>query len=115
MMLKQERPPGRADAERPPRPGQHSPGPARRPQWVFWRLETRRGRRTKVPYQAGVPGRAFASTAKVDTWSTFDEAVARYQAGGMAGIGYVFAAAEQFAVFASDHGTPLGTDWLARI
>lgn len=54
-----------------------------RRQWLTWRLETREGKPTKIPYTVtGTP----ASTTDPATWTSFDEAVA---ATGFSGVGYV--------------------------
>jgi putative DNA primase/helicase len=67
-----------------------------RPQWVCWRLETRDGKPTKVPYTPGT--RRRASTTDLMTWATFDEALAAYEAGELPydGIGFVFCSADPF-------------------
>lgn len=56
------------------------------PQWVYWRLEQRSGKNTKIPYnpKSGHP----ASTTDPNTWSTFDQAVLSSVNGS--GIGFVF-------------------------
>jgi putative DNA primase/helicase len=67
-----------------------------RPQWVCWRLETRDGKPTKVPYTPGTERRA--STTDLMTWATFDEALAAYESGEPPydGIGFVFCSADPF-------------------
>jgi putative DNA primase/helicase len=67
-----------------------------RPQWVCWRLETRDGKPTKVPYTPGTERRA--SSTDLMTWSTFDQALAAYEAGEPPydGIGFVFCSADPF-------------------
>ncbi len=56
------------------------------PRWLLWRLEERDGKPTKPPYQAnGKP----ASVDDPATWTSFDEALAAYQAGGFSGVGIV--------------------------
>jgi len=67
-----------------------------RPQWVCWRLETRDGKPTKVPYTPGTERRA--STSDLMTWATFKEALASYKVGELAydGIGFVFCGADPF-------------------
>jgi putative DNA primase/helicase len=67
-----------------------------RPQWVCWRLETRDGKPTKVPYTPGTERRA--SSTDLMTWSTFDQALAAYKAGEPPydGIGFVFCNADPF-------------------
>jgi putative DNA primase/helicase len=69
------------------------------PHWVIWRWEfTETGERTKVPYQARAP-RYKASTNKVSTWATFEEAVAALRFAD--GIGFVLTDSE-FAAFDID-------------
>ena len=41
-------------------------------QWVLWRYETRGGKQTKVPYNAG--NLARASSTNPDTWASFEDA-----------------------------------------
>jgi putative DNA primase/helicase len=67
-----------------------------RPQWVCWRLETRDGKLTKVPYTPGTERKA--SSTDLMTWSTFDQALAAYEAGEPPydGIGFVFCSADPF-------------------
>jgi len=67
-----------------------------RPQWVCWRLETRDGKPTKVPYTPGTERRA--SSTDLRTWSTFDQTLAAYEAGEPPydGIGFVFCSADPF-------------------
>ena len=67
-----------------------------RPQWVCWRLETRDGKPTKVPYTPGTERRA--SSTDLMTWATFEEALAAYEAGEPPydGIGFVFCSADPF-------------------
>jgi primase-polymerase (primpol)-like protein len=69
---------------------------AERPQWVCWRLETRGGKPTKVPYTPGTERRA--STTDLMTWRTFSEALDAYEAGEPPydGIGFVFCSADPF-------------------
>jgi putative DNA primase/helicase len=67
-----------------------------RPQWVCWRLETRDGKPTKVPYTPGTRHRA--STTDLMTWATFEEAITAYESGEPSydGIGFVFSSADPF-------------------
>src|SRR5688500_1480510 len=61
------------------------------PQWVVWQLEDGpKGRPTKVPYQAAAIRRKASSTDPA-TWSSFDDALAAYQANTtqLDGIGFV--------------------------
>ncbi len=66
----------------------------RRPQWVVWKLETRDGKPTKVPYIAGGVGRA--KSTDLLTWRTFDEALQALKSGRYKGIGFVFCSADPF-------------------
>jgi putative DNA primase/helicase len=68
-----------------------------RPQWVCWRLEMRGGKPTKVPYIAGTNSRA--SSTDLLTWSSFEYALAAYEAGEPTydGIGFVFCSADPLA------------------
>jgi primase-polymerase (primpol)-like protein len=67
-----------------------------RPQWVCWRLEERDGKPTKVPYTPGTARRA--SSTDLMTWTTFDQALAAYEAGEPPyhGVGFVFCSADPF-------------------
>src|SRR5215218_2509349 len=67
-----------------------------RPQWVCWRLEEREGKATKVPYTPGTARRA--SSTDLMTWSTFDQALAAYEAGEPPyhGVGFCFSSADPF-------------------
>jgi primase-polymerase (primpol)-like protein len=69
---------------------------AERPQWVCWRLETRDGKPTKVPYTPGTERRA--SSTDLMSWAPFEEALAAYEAGKPPydGIGFVFCSADPF-------------------
>lgn len=61
-----------------------------RPQWVVWRYE----RGTKVPYNARTGHEAKSNDPA--TWAPYPAALAAFQAGGYAGIGYVFSADDPF-------------------
>jgi putative DNA primase/helicase len=63
------------------------------PQWVNWRLETREGRLTKVPYRATEPS-VRASSTDPRTWATFEQAVAASNQAD--GIGFVFTAGDPY-------------------
>lgn len=65
-----------------------------RPQWVVWKLETRRGEFDKVPYIAGGIGRA--STTDLMTWRPFEEALKALETGRYDGIGFVFCSGDEF-------------------
>ena len=69
---------------------------AERPQWVCWRLETRDGKPTKVPYTPGTERRA--SSTDLMSWAPFEEALAAYEAGKPPydGIRFVFCSADPF-------------------
>jgi putative DNA primase/helicase len=67
-----------------------------RPQWVCWRLEDHDGDSTKVLYTPETRTRAAADDLM--TWTTFDVALAAYEAseGFYDGIGFVFCSADPF-------------------
>jgi putative DNA primase/helicase len=56
--------------------------------WVVWKLETRQGQRTKVPYQSLGPS-TRASSTDPKTWSDFDTAHAAVEDGKADGFGFV--------------------------
>lgn len=61
-----------------------------RPQWVVWRYEERKGKSTKVPYDAKT-GRMAKSTDPA-TWTTFERALEVFGGrDGYHGVGFVFA------------------------
>jgi primase-polymerase (primpol)-like protein len=68
-----------------------------RPQWVAWRYERPNNKWTKVPINPHTGGKADATNPA--TWGPFETALARYQdpTALLDGIGYVFAAADEFA------------------
>lgn len=66
-----------------------------RRQWLCWRYEERNGKPTKVPYDAKT-GRLAKSTEPA-TWTSFEEAVARYAKDDVYnGVGFVFAKDDPF-------------------
>src|SRR5690348_10998411 len=108
---------GNSGEDRPPRPvATYTTGWTdripdelkRRRQWVVWRFEFRPGKKkggkpwTKTPYRAKPPRlgsrrRSKAQSNNPQTWATFAEALAAYQANAgrddderLDGIGYVF-------------------------
>lgn len=66
-------------------------------QWIIWRYEETDGSKpTKVPYCAhGNMG--HASVTDPATWGTFAEAVAAFERGQCAGIGFIFTDADPYA------------------
>jgi putative DNA primase/helicase len=65
-------------------------------QWVLYRLQARKGKATKVPYQVAHAGRR-ASTTDPDTWATFDAAIEAHERRGRGdGIGFVFTAGDPY-------------------
>ncbi|MEK3995487.1 phage/plasmid primase, P4 family [Psychrobacillus sp. FSL K6-2365] len=56
-------------------------------QWIVWKMETRSGKSTKVPYQ--INGENAQSNNR-RTWSTFQTAVKAYWDKGYDGIGFMF-------------------------
>ena len=65
-----------------------------RRQWVTWRLEKRRGKLTKVPYDPKTD--RGASTADPATWASFEEAQKAFRGGGYDGLGFVFTESDPF-------------------
>ena len=63
------------------------------PQWLVWKIIKRGDDETKVPFQIdGTP----AKSSDRATWATFDKALAAFNRGGYAGLGFVFAADDEF-------------------
>jgi len=60
------------------------------PQWVVWRYAWVEGKErwTKVPYRADNLA-IKASSTNPETWATFEQALATYQAGDVDGLGFV--------------------------
>ena len=70
-------------------------------QWVCWRLELNKdGKETKVPYH---PIGFKADCSKPNSWASFDQACAGYQAGKFDGIGFEFSESDPFAGVDLDH------------
>ena len=64
-------------------------------QWVVWRLEKRKGKQTKVPYQASTKRDSKASTTARGTWTTHKRA--RRVGGRWAdGVGFVFTESDPY-------------------
>lgn len=59
-----------------------------RNQWVAWRMETRDGKPTKVPYNFGTGRRAQSTNP--ETWGTWEDALQALQSGQYSGVGFVF-------------------------
>jgi putative DNA primase/helicase len=59
------------------------------PQWVLYRVQARKGKTTKIPYQAARASRRASSTDPA-TWGTFEAAHDAHQRGRGDGIGFVF-------------------------
>ncbi|MBQ6173470.1 MAG: hypothetical protein IJK28_02475 [Clostridia bacterium] len=72
------------------------------PIWILWKLEERKGRMTKVPYQ--VNGRRASATDPA-TWTTFREAdgVLQRRPGDFNGIGAVMSKANRTVFIDIDH------------
>lgn len=62
-----------------------------RNQWIVWKLESRGGKPTKVPYQ--VDG-VHAKSDSPETWTDFDSV--RTMSNGYSGVGYVFAQTDPY-------------------
>ena len=68
----------------------------RRPQWVCWKYERRKGKRTKVPVSARFGWNVSVTDPK--SWTTFQAAYEAYlRRDELAGIGFVFTADDPFA------------------
>lgn len=71
--------------------------------WVCWQLVTRNGKTTKVPKRPGNP-RRNASSTDPDTWGTFEEAVAAYEANDfLSGLGFVVSDEDDICGIDIDH------------
>ena len=72
-------------------------------QWVVWRLQSRGGKPTKVPYGPCTGRRA--SVTEPNTWASFDEAVGAYQEseGQFSGIGFVLSGSDGIGGVDLDH------------
>lgn len=70
-------------------------------QWVAWRRQSRDGKLTKVPYQAGT--NAKADVTKSQCWATFDQASEALVDGSYDGLGFVLTAADPFVGIDLDH------------
>lgn len=56
--------------------------------WVLWKLENRKDKTTKIPYQ--ISGK-MASSSDLNTWSSYDKAIETFNhRGGYSGIGFMF-------------------------
>jgi hypothetical protein len=88
----------------PVRPEQALDPPAEladKKQWVVWRLESRKGKETKVPYRAR-DGRNASTTRSAD-WCTFEQALEGRDRLGMYGIGFVFSKNDPYCGVDFDH------------
>lgn len=84
-----------------------------RPQWVCWRWEWRGDRWTKVPLNPATG--AQASTTDPATWGTFDQALARYRARNLPGVGFVFAPDDPYCGIDIDHCRDAATGALTTV
>jgi len=64
-----------------------------RPQWVMWKAVGEKPE--KVPYSAQTKRKA--SSTDLLTWSTFEEVLDAYEAGGYDGIGFMFSSGDPYA------------------
>ena len=72
------------------------------PQWVTYRLETREGKATKVPYRAD--GRGKASSTSPACWSSFADAIEACNIDAtLGGVGFVFMADDPYVGIDLDH------------
>ncbi|CCQ72418.1 hypothetical protein [Magnetospira sp. QH-2] len=90
------------------------------PHWILWRLETVKGRPTKVPYQPHHPTRKAATNDQAH-WATYDDAALALVTHGFNGLGFVLTGTD-FVAFdlddCRDPETGALDDWaqeLARI
>lgn len=76
------------------------------PNWVLWKFETKKGRKTKVPYNAlyHEKGRK-ASSKDSSTWTTFEKALKAFEAhpDEYSGIGFEFAKKDGLVFVDIDH------------
>lgn len=70
-------------------------------QWVVWQLQERGDATTKVPFDARTG--LLASTTNPETWSSFEEVVARRTDGEYDGIGFVFSETDPYIGIDFDH------------
>ncbi len=88
-----------------------------RSQWLLWRLETRAGQTTKVPYQ---PDGCKAAVDKPATWIDYETAKTAYLKGNIKfdGVGFVLTAADPIVGVDLDKcltpETGNSTRWLLR-
>ena len=78
----------------------------RRPQWLCWRLETRKSEKgdekpTKVPYNARTGGKAKSNDPS--TWCDFNRAGQAARRGDYDGVGFAFAAGDGLCGIDLDH------------
>jgi hypothetical protein len=86
-------------------------------QWVGWCYERDdKGKWTKRPYRIiGGKAGALASVSNAKTWGTFADAKKAYLAGGLDGIGFVFAEADDLAGIDLDDCVEPQTGKLSRL
>ncbi len=73
-----------------------------RNQWILWRLEERKGKNTKIPYQ--ING-TQAQVNNRDTWNSFDKVISVWNEHGKEynGIGFVFTKNDPYIGIDLDH------------
>ncbi len=85
--------------------------------WVLWKLSRVGDKPTKHPYSVHTGRRASSTDSR--TWSSFEEALKAYEAGGYEGIGFVFSSGDPYCGVdldaAVDPGTGEVADWAGRI
>jgi primase-polymerase (primpol)-like protein len=72
-----------------------------RPQWLVWKLMTRNGKPSKVPFNART--RRFGKSNDPATWSDFGTAINVYREGGYHGVGFAFAVDDGICGIDLDH------------
>lgn len=71
-----------------------------RRQWVNWKIEYRGGKPTKVPYR---PDGRKAKSNDPKTWSTHEDCMQAYLAGGFSGLGFVLCEGDQLTAIDLDY------------
>ena len=84
-----------------------------RHQWVCWKLETRGGKKTKVPYSPVTSRHALTTVAS--TWGSFERAAAVVDAlPETLGLGYVFSVDDPYVGIDFDHCVDAENGQIAR-
>lgn len=90
-------------------------------QWVTWRIEERKGKLTKVPYNINGLKEVMASSVDPMTWTRFDRAINAYKNGNYDGVGFVFFEDDPYAgvdfdkCITDEVMEPQRAEWLERL